>query len=267
MSPSFDSPEIRMSRRPRSQPRRKGAAARTWRDRLKFSSLVELLDSRQLLSAVVSADERDPAPGSTALITASKGMKPYPWKCLTCRERSVSPVVLPTYTMDLEHDGRTYRVLLRDFHVLKCASCNSIILDDEADVRLSEALRAAVGLLSPSEIRAKRERLKLTQKQLANVLQISESTLSRWETGVQIQQRCMDKFLRCFFDVCEVRQYLSATGKPWAVELDSQVVLETSLYNYTYYQVESRKKPWPSARIEVPCPAPGPKSPHKGFAA
>jgi DNA-binding transcriptional regulator YiaG len=57
---------------------------------------------------------------------------------------------------------------------------------------LSESLRDAAGLLSPEQIRQNREALRLTQKQLANLMRISESTLSRWETGGQIQQRCMD---------------------------------------------------------------------------
>ena len=73
-----------------------------------------------------------------------------------------------------------------------------------------EALRAAAGLLSPAEIRKGREGLGLTQKQLANQLRISEFTLSRWETGAQIQQRSMDAFLRVFFQSGEARRLLGA---------------------------------------------------------
>src|SRR5437762_341779 len=51
-------------------------------------------------------------------------------------------------------------------------------------------------LLAPEEIRAGRERLALTQKQFANLLGVGEATVSRWETGAQIQQRAMDRFLR-----------------------------------------------------------------------
>jgi hypothetical protein len=42
-------------------------------------------------------------------------------------------------------------------------------------------------------------------------LDVSESTLSRWETGAQIQQRAMDKLLRGFFEVPAFRQYLGFT--------------------------------------------------------
>ena len=139
-------------------------------------------------------------------------MKAFPWKCATCHEAGVRPTVLPFYTAVLEHDGRKYDVALNDFHVLECEKCGAIVLDEDAEDRLTDGLRSAVGLLTPAEIRMHRERLGLTQKALANLLAISESTLSRWETGAQIQQRSMDKFLRCFFDLTDVRQFLGVSA-------------------------------------------------------
>jgi putative zinc finger/helix-turn-helix YgiT family protein len=129
---------------------------------------------------------------------------------MNCRERAVSPARLDSYTTELEHDGRKYAISLADFPVLKCRHCGEIYLDEAADERLSEALRAAAGLLSPAEIRKERERFGLTQKQLAGLLRISEFTLSRWETGAQIQQRSMDAFLRIFFQSGEARRLLGA---------------------------------------------------------
>jgi hypothetical protein len=41
-------------------------------------------------------------------------------------------------------------------------------------------------------------------------LQIADATLSRWETGAQIQQRSMDRLLRGFFFVPEFRRFLGA---------------------------------------------------------
>ena len=137
-------------------------------------------------------------------------MKPFPWKCMHCRERTVSPATLPSYEREVEHDGRKYTVTLSNFPVLQCSNCGELVLDDEANQRISDALRAKVGLLFPAEIRQKREALNLTQKQVAGHLQISESTLSRWETGAQLQQRCMDNFLRAFFDLQALRNYLGA---------------------------------------------------------
>jgi putative zinc finger/helix-turn-helix YgiT family protein len=140
-------------------------------------------------------------------------MKPFPWKCGECRERAIFPTVLETYTTELDHDGKTYPISVSDFEVMRCRNCSAIVLDEDANRRLSDALRSAVGLLQPTEIRAHREKLGFTQKTLAAQLQIAEATLSRWETGAQIQQRAMDRFLRVFFLSAEVRSILGALGQ------------------------------------------------------
>jgi putative zinc finger/helix-turn-helix YgiT family protein len=137
-------------------------------------------------------------------------MKPYPWKCGKCRQRAIKPATLKDYSTDLEHDGRKYHVSVANFEVARCENCGSMVFDDAANRRLSDALRSAAGLLFPAEIRTHREALKLTQKALANCLQIAEATLSRWETGAQIQQRAMDRFLRVFFESGEARRMLGA---------------------------------------------------------
>ena len=78
--------------------------------------------------------------------------------------------------------GRKYTVTVKDFRVLQCQRCQVIVFDEAANETLSNALRVEAGLLRPEEIHANREKLGLTQKQLAGFLRISESTLSRWET-------------------------------------------------------------------------------------
>jgi putative zinc finger/helix-turn-helix YgiT family protein len=163
-------------------------------------------------------------------------MKPFPWKCGNCRERAVNPATLPTYSADLEHDGRKYHVMLTDMQVAKCDNCGTIMLDDVASRRLSDALRNAAGLLHPAEIRANREALKLTQKTLAGYLFIAEATLSRWETGAQIQQRTMDLFLRTFFEVPEARRFLGVPEATPAVAQGESGLppdLERLLHDFT----------------------------------
>jgi putative zinc finger/helix-turn-helix YgiT family protein len=138
--------------------------------------------------------------------------KPSHRKCLYCRERAVAPTTLPVYTTAMEHDGRKYNVSVADFQVLQCERCGAIILDDSANERLDQALRSEAGLLSPAEIRQNREALGLTRQQLADLLRISMFTLTRWETGAQIQQRAMDTLLRLFFQSGEARRILSVPG-------------------------------------------------------
>jgi hypothetical protein len=44
---------------------------------------------------------------------------------------------------------------------------------------------------------------------LSNVARITSATVSRWETGAQIQQRALDLLMRLFFGLAEVRSALA----------------------------------------------------------
>lgn len=132
-----------------------------------------------------------------------------PMRCDECGEKAVVAKVLETYAEDLDHDGRKYRVEVRDLPVFECAACGEIEMDTDAAGRLYDALRDAVGIMPAPEIRKRRKELGLTQEAMASLLGVAVSTLSRWETGAQMQQRCMDNMLRAFFDVPALRDFLN----------------------------------------------------------
>jgi putative zinc finger/helix-turn-helix YgiT family protein len=108
-----------------------------------------------------------------------------------------------SYTTTIEHDGRTYSITVPDLEIPRCSKCGAMVRDDASNRRISDALRQQIGLLTPEQIRQNRDALDLSQKQLSGMLGIAESTLSRWETGAQIQQRAMDRLLRLFFEFPE----------------------------------------------------------------
>lgn len=129
---------------------------------------------------------------------------PSPLKCGQCRKKEVSRVTLP-YSTDVEYEGRSYTVTIPDLELLRCGNCGNMLLDAAANKRITEAFRQEVGLLRPDEIRRHREALSLTQRELAVHLRIAEATLSRWETGGQIQQRGYDLLLRQAFGLEDIR--------------------------------------------------------------
>lgn len=135
-------------------------------------------------------------------------VKPFPWKCGHCRRRTVQPATV-RYEVEIVHDGRTYAIIVPALHAPKCQNCGELVLDDGANQQISEAFRSQAMLLTPEQIRGAREALGLTQKQLAQRLEVAEATLSRWETGVQIQQRSLDRLLRLFFAFDNVRNALT----------------------------------------------------------
>jgi len=135
-------------------------------------------------------------------------IRPFPWKCGRCRKREVFPAE-GEYTTEVVHDGRTYTVTLPALRTPRCRACGEVVLDTEANRQISQAFRRQANLLTPEEIRQSRKALSLTQEQLAALLGVAEASLSRWETGAQIQQRSLDKLLRLFFELPEVRSTLA----------------------------------------------------------
>ena len=136
-------------------------------------------------------------------------------KCSTCRQRAVVLSAVD-YSTPVEHDGRLYTVALPNLLVPRCGNCGTMVLDEEANRQISAAFRKAAGLLTPEEIRQHRTTLGLTQQALADLLGVAVSTLSRWETGSQIQQRSLDRFLRSFFAFPQLRAGLAENCWPTA---------------------------------------------------
>jgi DNA-binding transcriptional regulator YiaG len=135
-------------------------------------------------------------------------MKPFPWMCGTCRQKSVYAEILDNYSETIVHDMIPYKISIDNLDVMKCRNCGETIFIDDSNERVSDALRVAAGLLSPSEIQTQREEFGLTHQQLADFLQISEASLKRYELGHQIQSRCIDRFLRVFFSSSQARHRL-----------------------------------------------------------
>jgi putative zinc finger/helix-turn-helix YgiT family protein len=88
---------------------------------------------------------------------------------------------------------------------LRCLNCGEILLRYQDSKRLGEdaiaIYRQKHGLLSADEIRAIRERFELTQVDLARLLRLGANTVSRWESGRNVQTAAMDMLLRLIRDL------------------------------------------------------------------
>jgi putative zinc finger/helix-turn-helix YgiT family protein len=95
---------------------------------------------------------------------------------------------------------------------LKCPRCSEIVLRFQDAKRLhedaSELYRRKHGLLSADEIRAIRERFNLNQADLARLLRLGANTVSRWESGRNVQTAAMDVLLRMIRDLPGSIDYL-----------------------------------------------------------
>ncbi len=95
---------------------------------------------------------------------------------------------------------------------LACPNCGEVVLRYRDSRRLGEDAAAIYrkrhGLLSAEEIRALRERLHLTQADLAHLLRLGANTVSRWESGRNVQTGAMDILLRLIRDLPGSVEYL-----------------------------------------------------------
>jgi putative zinc finger/helix-turn-helix YgiT family protein len=95
---------------------------------------------------------------------------------------------------------------------LSCPKCGEILLRFQDSKRLGEdaiaIYRKRHKLLSADELRAIREHFGLTQAELARLLRLGANTVSRWESGRNVQTGAMDVLLRLIRDVPGSIDYL-----------------------------------------------------------
>jgi putative zinc finger/helix-turn-helix YgiT family protein len=95
---------------------------------------------------------------------------------------------------------------------LSCPKCGEFVLRFEDSRRLQEdaigIYRKKHGLLSSSQIRAIRERFGLTQGEFGRLLHLGANTISRWESGRNVQTEAMEMLLRLIRDLPGSLDYL-----------------------------------------------------------
>jgi putative zinc finger/helix-turn-helix YgiT family protein len=94
----------------------------------------------------------------------------------------------------------------------KCPKCGEQVLTFTQARRFEEdaigLYRRKYHLLSSDEIRAVRERNRLTQAELAKLLRLGANTISRWEADRKLQTAALDVLLRLIRDLPGSVEYL-----------------------------------------------------------
>ena len=134
--------------------------------------------------------------------------RPFPWRCGNCGQEQVKRVTTP-YTTTINYDGGAYQVEVPDLKLPTCANCGEVVFDNHVGHQINLALRQQLGLLQPEQIRTGRTQLGLNQRDFAALLGAAEESVSRWETGAQVQSRGFDRQIRVFFALPEARAALS----------------------------------------------------------
>jgi len=97
-----------------------------------------------------------------------------------------------------EYKGES--ITIPNYVTYECAECGEAIVDNEAlktsGKILKDFQRKVDGLLTGSQIKAIREKLGLTQEQLADIVGGGLKSIARYESGQVCQSKGMDNLLR-----------------------------------------------------------------------
>lgn len=80
--------------------------------------------------------------------------------------------------------------------VFVCPSCEFAYSDERGEISRHAAVCSHLGVLSPSQIIAIRENVRLGRREFAELTGVGIASLQRWETGSQIQSRSNDNLIR-----------------------------------------------------------------------
>lgn len=93
-------------------------------------------------------------------------------------------------------EGEIATELTVDVPMYICAACDLQFLDETGSRLRHDAVCRHLGLLSPSEIRSIRARLKLNREEFAQYTGLGVASLARWERGMGYQNQANDRYLR-----------------------------------------------------------------------
>ena len=130
--------------------------------------------------------------------------KPFPRYCWKCRQRAVQPAFIP-YDTVIVVAGEKRTLHIPKLEVARCENCGDLSFGNRASDQMARAERDYLGILHADQIRAHRESLGFTQKQLGDVIGVSEETIAAWEDNLRIQTRPEDRFMRTIFSIPEAR--------------------------------------------------------------
>ena len=108
------------------------------------------------------------------------------WKATISKQ----PVFIPNATRDAIAE-----TIMTEVPAWEDPQTGKIYLDGEAHEMLDAVKARHLGILLPDQLRAMRKAIGLTQKKMAELLQLGEKTWTRWETGAERPSRSMNVLL------------------------------------------------------------------------
>ena len=131
--------------------------------------------------------------------------------CIKCRKAE-----LTEQAADLTAEVKGDTVLVTKFPALVCAKCGYKTIHGREMQEFmragADAYRRKNSLLTSTEIRERREDLRMSQDAFARYLDVGVASVKRWELG-QVQDRAMDRLIRISTDIDDALHNLKAVEK------------------------------------------------------
>lgn len=121
-------------------------------------------------------------------------------------------------------------IVVLDAEWEECESCGEQIILPALEAALEAERYQRLGLLQPTEIKAIRKRMRLTQTEMAQLIGVGEKTYTRWESGRSIQNKSSDNLIRFADTQPELFVQLDARRSPGREKLISEYV--ANLYDW-----------------------------------
>jgi putative zinc finger/helix-turn-helix YgiT family protein len=116
-------------------------------------------------------------------------------KCPICNEGLLEKIA-SDYSTFVKDGAREIRILVKNLQRDKCPKCNEEFLPQEALDRIEIEKYQKLELLTPTELKMIREKLSFTQEEMSDLLGVGKKSYFRWENGLSIQNKSIDKYIR-----------------------------------------------------------------------
>lgn len=118
----------------------------------------------------------------------------HPSRCSNCGENTLSERTVP---FAVRHNGISREIADRQTYCEHCGNISYIGSQmPEHDIAVAAAIREIDELLSPSELRRIREKYRLKQTDMEQILGTGAKTWTRWERGKITQTKAVDTLVR-----------------------------------------------------------------------
>jgi putative zinc finger/helix-turn-helix YgiT family protein len=88
------------------------------------------------------------------------------------------------------------KLVVKGLNIKRCSSCKEEFMPKEALERVQAEKHKKRGLLTMGQLKEIRQKLGYTQVEMAELLGVGRKTYLRWEKGLYLQNKSLDRYIR-----------------------------------------------------------------------